>query len=315
MSVSKVKLVEVDEGHVGQRIDNFLMGHFTKVPKSRIYRALRNGEVRVNKGRVKPVYRVQLGDVVRLPPISVISKDDKPVPVPSDLIELLENQIIFEDEYLLVINKPSGVACHSGTGERWGVIEIFRASRQNQPFIELAHRIDKETSGCLILAKTRRALLDVQNALSSPDTNKEYVLLVKGEWKVKNYQVDHALEKQGNKDNGAKMIGSELGKEAQTIFSTREVIAENTLISASINTGRTHQIRVHAQMEGHPIAGDKRYGDFEFNREIQKLGLKRMFLHAEHMKLHLASLSQTVEFRSPYPDELKKLCKRLRKGG
>ena len=314
MSVSKVKYVEVDESHAGQRIDNFLLGHFSKVPKSRIYRALRSGEVRVNKGRVKPVYRVQLGDVVRLPPINIIKSEDTPIPVPDDLIELLEAQIIDENEHLLVINKPSGVACHSGTGERWGVIEIFRASRQNQPFIELAHRIDKDTSGCLILAKTRRALLDVQDALSSPETYKEYLLLVKGVWKVKNLLIDHALEKQSDKNSGAKMVGSDEGKDAQTIFSTREVIANSTLMGANIRTGRTHQIRVHAQLEGHPIAGDKRYGDFEYNREIQQLGVKRMFLHAEHMKLHLASLSQTVEYRAPYPEELKKLCKRLRKG-
>ncbi len=314
MSVSKVKLVEVDESHAGQRIDNFLLGHFSKVPKSRIYRALRNGEVRVNKGRVKPIYRVQLGDMVRLPPINIISSDDKTIPVPDDLITLLEDHIISEDEHLLVINKPSGIACHSGTGERWGVIEIFRASRQNQPFIELAHRIDKDTSGCLILAKTRRALLDVQNALSSPETHKEYVLLVKGVWKVKNYKVDHALEKQSDQNGGAKMIGSESGKDAHTVFTCREVIGDSTLMSAIIHTGRTHQIRVHAQIEGHPVAGDKRYGNFEFNREIQQFGSKRMFLHAEHMKLHLASLSQTVEFRAPYPDEFKKLCKRLRKG-
>ena len=314
MSVSKVKFVEVDESHAGQRIDNFLLAHFSKVPKSRIYRALRSGEVRVNKGRVKPIYRVQLGDVVRLPPINIIQADDKPIPVPSDLIELLETHIIDENEHLLVINKPSGVACHSGTGERWGVIEIFRASRQNQPYIELAHRIDKDTSGCLMLAKSRRALLDVQSALSSPETYKEYLLLVKGIWKVKNLQVDHALEKQSDKKSGAKMMGSETGKQAQTIFSTREVFANSTLMGASIRTGRTHQIRVHAQLEGHPIAGDKRYGDFEYNREIQQMGAKRMYLHAEHMKLHLASLSQTVEYRAPYPEELKKLCKRLRKG-
>ena len=314
MSVSKVKLVEVDERHAGQRIDNFLLAHFTKVPKSRIYRALRSGEVRVNKGRVKPVYRVQLGDVVRLPPINTVTKNDASIPVPEDLTLLLENQIIFEDEYLLVINKPSGIACHSGTGDRWGVIEIFRASRQNQPFIELAHRIDKDTSGCLLLAKSRRALLDVQQALSSPDTVKQYLLLVKGVWNVKNLYVDQALEKQKGKHNQAKMIGSQAGKSAETTFTTKEIMSKTTLISASISTGRTHQIRVHAQMEGYPIAGDRRYGDFEFNRDMQKLGLKRMFLHAEYMKLHLDSLSQTVEFRAPLPAELKKLCKRLRKG-
>ena len=314
MTVSKAKLVEVDEGHAGQRIDNFLLAHFTKVPKSRIYRALRSGEVRVNKGRVKPVYRVKLGDMVRLPPISAGPTLDKPKQAPSGLIDRLEKQIIFEDEHLLVINKPAGIAVHSGSGEHWGVIEVFRAAREHQPFIELAHRIDKDTSGCLVLAKTRRALLDVQDALHAKESEKEYVFLTKGDWKVKKHTVTHALEKQANNSTGAKMVGDERGKEATTIFSTRERFKKHTLMSASILTGRTHQIRVHAQLEGYPVAGDKRYGDFEYNRSLQKLGLQRMFLHAAYLKLNLSSLSQTLEFRAPLPEELKNLCKRLRQG-
>lgn len=312
MTVAKVKLVEVDERHAGQRIDNFLLAHFTKVPKSRIYRALRSGEVRVNKGRVKPVYRVKIGDIVRLPPISNDESSDIVRKAPIQLLERLENQILFEDENLLVINKPAGIAVHSGTGEYWGIIEVFRASRQNQPFLELAHRIDKETSGCLVLAKTRRSLLDVQEALHAEKSLKEYVLLVKDKWKIKNQIVSHALEKQSNNNIGAKMVGAESGKQTQTTFSTRESFGQHTLMAASIQTGRTHQIRVHAAMEGHPVAGDKRYGDFEYNRGMQKIGLQRMFLHAQKLKLHLASLCQTVEFQAPLPEELKKLCKRLR---
>ena len=314
MTVSKAKLVEVDEGRAGQRIDNFLLANFTNVPKSRIYRAIRSGEVRVNKGRVKPVYRVKLGDMVRLPPISSDQSSDKPRRVPSDLIERLENQIVYESEHLLVINKPAGIAVHSGTGDYWGVIEVFRASRENQPFLELAHRIDKETSGCLVLAKTRRALLDVQEGLHAKESEKEYVFLTKGDWEVKKHTVTHALEKQANNAIGSKMIGAESGKEAITIFSTKERYKKHTLISAAIKTGRTHQIRVHAQLEGHPVAGDKRYGDFEYNRALQKLGLQRMFLHAVYLKLRLVDLSQTLEFRAPLPDELKNLCKQLRKG-
>lgn len=312
--MNKAKFVEVDENHAGQRIDNFLLAHFTKVPKSRIYRALRSGEVRVNKGRVKPIYRVKLGDMVRLPPITSESSKQSQVSVPAGLMDQLENQIIFENEHLLVINKPAGIAVHSGTGERWGVIEAFRASRENQPFLELAHRIDKETSGCLVLAKTRRALLDIQEALHAKESEKEYQLLVKGDWKVKKHTVEHALEKQANNSIGSKMAGSDSGKDASTIFTTKERFKKHSLISASILTGRTHQIRVHAQLEGHPIAGDKRYGDFEYNRALQKLGLQRMFLHAGYLKLSLSTLSQTMEFRAPLPEELKKLCKRLRKG-
>jgi 23S rRNA pseudouridine955/2504/2580 synthase len=314
VTVSKAKLVEVDEGHAGQRIDNFLLAHFSKVPKSRIYRAVRSGEVRVNKGRVKPVYRVKLGDMVRLPPISGEQSNDKPRTVPSELIERLEKQIVYENEHLLVINKPAGIAVHSGTGDYWGVIEIFRAGRKHQPFLELAHRIDKETSGCLVLAKTRRALLDVQEGLHAKASEKEYVFLTKGDWKVKKHIVEHALEKQANNSVGSKMKGADSGKEAITVFSTKERFKKHSLISASILTGRTHQIRVHAQLEGHPVAGDKRYGDFEYNRALQKLGLQRMFLHAAYLKLNLSSLSQTLEFRAPLPEELKNLCKRLRNG-
>ena len=313
MTVSKVKFVHIDERHVGQRIDNFLLSQFTRVPKSRIYRALRSGEVRVNKGRVKPVYRVQLGDVVRLPPIEVSRESNAPATVPSHLIEQLENLVIHEDEYILAINKPAGIAVHSGSGDRVGVIEAFRASREHQPFLELAHRIDKDTSGCLLMAKSRRALLDVQQGIRDDSSYKDYVFLARGRWQVKNHHVSHALKKRSAAESGVKMIASEQGKHAETRFTTRELIGQHSLIDAMILTGRTHQIRVHAQQEQHPIAGDQRYGDYDYNREMKKLGLTRMFLHAEHLKLKLASLSQTVEIRAPLPDELKKLCKRLRK--
>ena len=314
MTASKVKFVEVDEHHDGQRIDNFLLAHFNNVPKSRVYRALRNGEVRVNKGRVKPLYRVQIGDLIRIPPIERVDQADKPVEVSQHRIEQLESHIIYENEYLLVVNKPAGIAVHSGTGDRSGVIEVFRSSREHQPFLELAHRIDKETSGCLVLAKSRRALLDVQAGLKADSSQKKYVFLVQGRWQVNKHTVSHSLETQSRAKIGAKVVASKSGKHAQTTFTTREILGQHSLMSADILTGRTHQIRVHAQQEGYPIAGDKRYGNFEYNRALQKLGLTRMFLHAEYLKLRLDSLSQTVEFRAPLPDELKKLCKRLRKG-
>ena len=305
----------MDERHDGQRIDNFLLSYFTKVPKSRIYRALRSGEVRVNKGRVKPVYRVKLGDIVRLPPLETNTDLSKSITISKQLIDKLESEIIYEDEHLLVINKPAGISVHSGSGDPIGIIEIFRASREHQPFLELAHRIDKETSGCLIFAKSRRALLDVQQGLHTEHSIKEYIFLAKGRWQVKKLSVRHALEVQtGSSRVGAKVVASDQGKSAETIFTTREIFADqHSLMSASILTGRTHQIRVHAQNEGHPIAGDNRYGNFDYNRSLQSLGLTRMFLHAEYLKLKLESLSQTVEFRAPLPEELKKLCKQLRK--
>ena len=225
----------------------------------------------------------------------------------------MEKQILFENEHLLVINKPSGIAAHSGSGDRWGIIEGYRTSREHQPFLELAHRIDKETSGCLVMAKTRRALLDVQNSLHAENSIKQYALLVKGDWKVKNSIVEHSLEKRTANMTGSKMILNKTGKQSRTVFTTQEQFGEHTLMNAVIETGRTHQIRVHAQVEGHPIAGDKRYGDYEYNRAMQKLGLKRMFLHASYLKLHLSDLSQTYEIRAPLANELKQVCRRIRK--
>ena len=312
MSVKQTKLVEVDEHHAGQRIDNYLLAHFTKVPKSRIYRALRSGEVRVNKKRVKPPYRVKIGDIVRIPPIQDSQSKAHTLTMTDQQIQQLENLILFEDEHLLVINKLSGMAAHSGSGDRWGVIEGFRYSREHQPYLELAHRIDKETSGCLVLAKSRRALLDVQSSLHAKNSVKEYQLLVKGQWRVNAFVCEHLLEKRAASHPGPKMTSNRQGKPSRTIFSTQEILGENSLMRARIETGRTHQIRVHAQLEGHPVAGDKRYGDFEYNRSLHKLGLKRMFLHASYLKLECQDFSQTYEFVAPLPSELKQICKQLR---
>ena len=312
MTGSKVKLVEVDEHHAGQRIDNFLLSYFAKVPKSRLYRALRKGEVRVNKGRVKPLYRLRSGDVVRLPPIDSLSGDQQTPLAPAALMARLEKHILLENEHLLVLNKPAGIAAHAGSGDRWGVIEILRASRQNQPFLELAHRIDKETSGCLMLAKSRRALLDMHTAWPTEQTRKQYILLVKGVWKVKNLAVSHALVRQSVQAGAAKMAASDQGRAAHTRFSTRETFAGHTLMQAHIETGRTHQIRVHAHLEGYPVAGDKRYGDFEYNRSMRKLGLQRLFLHAESIQLNLPNLHQTIDLHAPLPEALQAVCRRLR---
>ena len=309
MTGRKVKLVEVDEHHAGQRIDNFLLAYFAKVPKSRLYRALRRGEVRVNKRRVKPLYRVQSGDIVRLPPLDSIPNNQQPAP--AALIISLEKHILLENEHLLVLNKPAGIAAHAGTGDQWGVIEILRAGRQNQPFLQLAHRIDKETSGCLMLAKSRRALLDAQTAWAGGRTRKQYVLLVKGVWKAKNLAVSHALARQPGQA-AAKMAGSRQGRAARTRFSSREAFTGHTLMQAHIETGRTHQIRVHAQLEGHPVAGDRRYGDFAYNRMMAELGLHRLFLHAESIHLKLPVLNQTIDLHAPLPATLQAVCRRLR---
>ncbi len=311
MAGIKAKMVEIDEQRAGQRIDNYLLSYFSKIPKSRIYRALRSGEVRVNKKRVKPLYRLQTGDTVRIPPIREVSAAPTEE-VPANKCELLETQILFEDEHLMAINKPSGMAAHSGTGDAHGVIEIIRASRIHQPFLELAHRIDKETSGCLVLAKSRKVLLDIQQCLQDSVSRKQYTCLVKGRWQVDKHEVVHSLKKSSRNSQGAKMAVDEAGLQARTTFSTISLMPGASLMQAQIHSGRTHQIRVHAQEEQHPIAGDKRYGDFAYNRELQKLGLRRMFLHASYLRLQLAGLSQTYEFNAPLPRELKEVCKRLK---
>ena len=311
MSGVKVKLVQIDQLKAGQRIDNFLLGYFANVPRSRVYRALRSGEVRVNKHRVKPVYRLQIGDQVRIPPLRQ-NFSTKPLHIPKEQCERLENCILKEDQHLLALNKPAGIAAHAGSGDAYGVIEILRASREHQPYLELAHRIDKETSGCLILAKTRRSLLDIQQSLQSNTSSKNYICLVKGVWQVSGYDVRHALQKNGRENTGRKMKVSSTGLTAHTIFTTIKTFGSSTLLNAQIHSGRTHQIRIHAQAEHHPIAGDPRYGDFGYNRRLQSMGLRRMFLHASRLRIQLTDLSQNYEIHAPLPEELKQLCQRLK---
>lgn len=304
MSSPKVAWATIDAKNAGQRVDNFLLGYFRKIPKSRIYRAIRSGEVRVNKGRIKPIYRLQEGDLVRIPPIT--AENERQHEVSPERQQRLENQIISEDDHLMVINKPSGLSSHSGSGDPIGVIETMRASRQNQPFLELAHRIDKETSGVLILAKSRAALLEVQQAMQSAATRKQYTLMVKGHWKAREQVVQHALEK-GDDFGMGKMRVDEGGQSAETVFTSTQLFQERlTLMSAQIGTGRTHQIRVHAQEEGYPIVGDKRYGDFAHNRVVGEQGLHRMFLHASNLRLKMPISGQNYEFSAPLAAELQR---------
>ena len=304
MSSPKVAWATIDAKNAGQRVDNFLLGYFRKIPKSRIYRAIRSGEVRVNKGRIKPIYRLKEGDLVRIPPITAeIAPQHEVSP---ERQQRLEEQIIFEDDHLMVINKPSGLSSHSGSGDPIGVIETMRASRENQPFLELAHRIDKETSGVLILAKSRAALLEVQQAMQSAATHKQYTLMVKGHWKAREQVVQHALE-QGDDFGMGKMRVDEGGQSAETVFTSIQLFQERlTLLSAQIGTGRTHQIRVHAQEEGYPIVGDKRYGDFAHNRVVGEQGLHRMFLHASNLRLKMPISGQNYEFSAPLAVELQR---------
>ncbi|MBS0351018.1 MAG: 23S rRNA pseudouridine(955/2504/2580) synthase RluC [Proteobacteria bacterium] len=276
-----VKTVSIDAEQVGQRIDNFLFKSLKGVPKSRIYRAIRGGEVRVNRKRTKPDYRLQLNDQIRIPPLA--EEKIKVVKPRGEVIQAIRDKIVYEDDELIVIDKPAGLPVHGGTGIGGGVIELLRLVRPELRFLELIHRIDRETSGCLLIAKKRKTLLFWHQQLKNRKIYKQYITLVKGEWLGGFRRVEAPLIK-NILSSGERLVKvSDDGKPATTIFRPLQKFKEMTLIEARPLTGRTHQIRVHLQHIGHPIAADQKYGDTDFNQQVRKLGLKRLFLHAYSM--------------------------------
>ncbi|MBT6273590.1 MAG: RluA family pseudouridine synthase [Chromatiales bacterium] len=274
-----VSLVTVEAEFEGQRIDNFLLRILKGVPRSMVYRRLRKGEVRVNKGRVRQSYRVKNGDVVRIPPMRR-PEESAAGAVPGWLQRRLLAATLLENDTLLVVNKPSGVAVHGGSGESAGIIEALRVLRPDLPYLELAHRLDKATSGCLILAKRRSALRRIHAALRERTVDKTYLALVLGRWPRAVRFVDAALDKNVLRSGERMVRVSDDGKPSRTLFKVLDANDDISLISVKPVSGRTHQIRVHAASAGHPIAGDTKYGDAEFNAAIAKAGLKRLFLHA-----------------------------------
>lgn len=282
-----VQLLEVSAGLEGQRIDNFLLARLKGVPKTMIYRILRKGEVRVNKGRIKPDYRIKEGDIVRVPPMRM-TQADEPKPLAQGLLERLEAAIVYEDKGLIVLNKPAGIAVHGGSGLNYGVIEAFRQMRPLCKEIELVHRLDRDTSGLLMIAKKRSMLRHLHEALRADGVDKRYMALVRGRWPASRKQVDAPLQK-SNVRSGERMVEvNPEGKEALTLFKViRRFSDYATLIEASPITGRTHQIRVHALYAGHAIAGDTKYGDESFSKEVREMGGKRLFLHACDLKFTL----------------------------
>ena len=273
-----VRTVRVDAEHAGQRLDNFLAAQFRNVPRARLYRSVRTGEVRVNKGRVRQDYRLEEGDVVRLPPLGgarPAAPDGAPSPALGDT---LRRAVLFEDDDLLVIDKPSGLAVHGGSGRSLGLIEAMRALRPRQGFLELVHRLDRETSGCLLLAKRRRALVSLHEALREGRVDKRYRTLLRGRWRGGGRRVDRALERGRGADRRVRVDAG--GRESSTAFTPLAVCDRASFMEARPHTGRTHQIRVHAAALGMPVAGDERYGDRAFNASLKSLGLRRLFLHA-----------------------------------
>lgn len=295
----------VRDGEAGQRIDNFLFTALKGVPKSLIYRILRSGEVRVNKGRVKPPYRLQAGDAVRIPPLR-LAESDAPRHIPAHRLAELQAAILHEDSDLLVLDKPSGWAVHGGSGVPYGIIEALRELRSDLPDLELVHRIDRETSGCLLLAKNRGTLLALHNILRNGDIEKRYLALVKGQWPAKLRRVDVALQKNVLQSGERMVAGGDHGKDSVTEFSVRTYYKGASLMEARLLTGRTHQVRVHAAHAGHPLAGDSKYGHPDFNKYMKKRGLKHLFLHAQSLRFQLPG-SRTLHLRAPLPPELQQV--------
>lgn len=270
-----VKFININEDMAGQRIDNFLITHLKGVPKSRIYRGLRKGEFRVNSGRISADYRLCADDKLRIPPIRV-SESAEPGQPPSHLLALLESRILYEDESVLAINKPSGIPVHGGTKVSWGLIELLRKLKPQPKPLELIHRLDRETSGCLLIAKKRSALLEWHDLLTKRQVKKCYILLVEGRWDAVKKEVALPLKKNRLQSGERVVKVDEEGKPAVTRFRILKSFKDATLLSADLITGRTHQIRVHAAAMGHPVAGDEKYGD-------NRLRLKRLFLHCASM--------------------------------
>ena len=314
-------LVVIDEASEGQRIDNFLAKILKGVPKSHIYRILRSGEVRVNKGRIDASHKLAIGDIVRVPPIRVglndkdLTEQNDSAPVKS----ILESTIIFEDDALLIIDKPAGFAVHGGSGVSRGIIEQMRAERPKAKFLELVHRLDRETSGVLMLAKKRVALVALHEMIRNNLTNKRYLMLVAGEWLDAKKRVKLDLQKYVL-PNGERRVNVVLDKSkdkydqaqhSETVFYLNQAFVGFSLLEAQLITGRTHQLRVQLAHLGFPILGDDKYGDFTNNKSLQKKGLRRMFLHSAETKLRHPLSGEQLQLIAPLPIELAKFLKTL----
>ena len=310
---NSVEMATIDQQHAGQRIDNYLLTRLKGVPRSRIYRILRKGEVRVNKGRIKATYRLKSGDVVRIPPVRRSAPNQQQTISPG-LRQLLLGAILYEDDDLLILDKPSGLAVHGGSGIQSGLIESIRTIKPAWATLELAHRIDRETSGCLILAKQRSSLNALHDLFREGQINKGYLTLVTGIWDSDQNTIDVPLDRNGRVDGERTVQVSEKGKSAISHFKLLSIYRGQlpcSLLEVRIDTGRTHQIRVHTAHVGHPVLGDDRYGDRENNRKLRKLGLKRLFLHAHELEFRLPGSHVTIHVHAPLPADLKQLLDKL----
>lgn len=304
-----VRLFQIGPEDAGQRIDNYLLRQLKGVPRSFIYRILRRGEVRVNRGRIKAEYRLKDGDHVRVPPVRTAAP--APKAERGDATARLEQCILYEDERLLVIDKPAGMAVHGGSGVSFGVIETLRAARPQAKFLELVHRLDRETSGCLLIAKKRSELRRLHELLRAGRVEKRYLALVRGRWQTGERRVDAPLLKNQLRGGERIVTVTAEGKAADTLFWPLDIRTRASLMEIALGTGRTHQIRVHAAHVGHPLAGDEKYGDGEFNRQMRGLGLKRLFLHAHSIAYGDPDNGRDIHVSSPLPEELRAVLDRL----
>ena len=307
-ALPQVEYVEISEDNSDQRLDNFLITRLKGVPKSHIYRIVRKGEVRVNKGRVDVKYRLIVGDIVRIPPVRVAERTEESF-VTQNLKDALLQGILFEDEGFLIMNKPAGFAVHGGSGVSSGIIEGLRLIRPEAHFLELVHRLDKDTSGCLLIAKKRSALRKLHELFRDDQIHKTYQALLAGQWARKKLVVTAPLLKNISKGGERMVVISQSGKAAETLFRRLKLFRNATLVEASPKTGRTHQIRVHAASLGHPIVGDERYGQDEVNKVFKNKGYKRMFLHAETLNFQHPVTGVQMSISAPLPSQLENLLK------
>lgn len=310
---STVKFVTISHDEAGQRVDNFLINQLKGIPKSMIYRIIRKGEVRVNKGRIKADYKLKGDDIVRIPPVKRPEKKQPEISKNLTQVNQLESQIIFEDSHLLVLNKPSGMAVHGGSGLSFGIIEALRSLRPDARYLELVHRLDRDTSGILLVAKKRSALRHLHKQLREKTVQKEYLALVRGEWQSRCKVVNAPLKK-NELASGERIVRvNQEGKASETRFKIEERFSPRaTLVKALPVTGRTHQIRVHTLHAGHPIAFDDKYGDKEFDAYMKQFGINRLFLHAYAIHFTHPKTDEKLVLTAPLDSDLKNVLNKLR---
>ncbi len=296
-----MRTIEAGKAELGQRLDNFLIKTLKQVPRTRIYRIIRKGEVRVNKKRIRPDYKLQPGDIIRVPPLRDDQDKTRPVTISKRWLKQLEAAILFENRHIIIINKPEGLAVHSGSGVDFGVVDIMRLLRPDSD-IELVHRLDRDTSGCLLLALHRQSLLALQSCFRDNSITKIYTAVVKGAWPEGVAKITHRLKKAYMPNGERRVYVDPVGQEAQTLIVDHQTGLQCSLLTIRLLTGRTHQIRVHCQAEGHEIVGDEKYGDRQSNREMKKQGMNRLMLHASRLELSKTSYNDEIVINAPVPD-------------